>query len=1140
MKIPALTCRTTANTQKIINSIAFDDTYELIWVGDSNGYVYSYSGPQLHSYVSFKAHNSPVFKLLNHKRGILSLSSDSLSLVSKQGVMKFLIKDEQLNGATCMAYTSNTQTELLVAGSAQKMNRILRIDLTKGVISGSIPYLETVLFMESNLQYVVLGKANGTIDILDARYNRIVHSFRAHQASLASIHVNGDLLLTCGYSLRHESYVSEPLVNVFDLRNLKPLAPIAFPTGAVFAKIHPKLPSTAVILSQLGQITFIDIYNQARVQLYQTEITSYISLMDFSQSGDCIVFVDAMQMLHLWSNSTNPSFTVYPTMLEYASEPSQSVPPGCQLSYDADDNTPLNSVKLPHYSKMLLSAWPVDMKFNTGTLPKQIDPEILRKSKVLVDGIRLSPYDKNKYGARNTASKYSHISNKSGHIRGYPKFISERDDDDSDDDADTNAADMPNSNSNITSNIRSGVNPISNNNNSTNATTATTNNNNNNPTTTNNSNNNNNNSQKNSKNDPNAFNPFEYIPSDNSEIPNALRKIDIQYSKFGIDDFDFEFFNKTKYSGLETGVSNSYCNSVFQLYRFIPPFFNFSVSTLAEDSKYDDSILAELGYLFDMLVKGNGKHCVATNFQRLLCSLPEPKALSLLSEDGFCRNDYRQRSLIQNFNRYLLQKIAVDEAKLFNSNMSHNLNSICGIITETTIRSLFCPLQHQKANIFHCLEINSAPMNNGYGGSPTILNYMEESMSKIIRHTLYCEICKVNHDVQASLLIPKLSPVVIVNIDLPNDKMNEISNYQNWLVPEFYSININSGRPVLRTNYIAGAVNGSHIIKYELVGYIAQITTKENINHTVTYSRIKQDNGEYKWFLFNDFLVCPIDDISEVFNLSYWWKTPVTAVYKIAESGNDFNYNGWKQQINTEILYRDFFSAAERETKIVEYKLLTKEEAPRPGTIVGIDAEFVQLAPPEYIFGSNGKKTLVKPKKLSLARVSVIRGEGEKYGVPFIDDYIITNEHIDDYITSFSGIEPGDLDPNTSKRTLVPLQVAYRKLWLLLNLGCVFVGHSLGGDFRIINIQVPKNQIRDTAEFFYSKKEKRKLGLKFLIYFLFNERVQTGNHDSIEDAMSALQLYEKYLELSKQGTLESTINRIYLEGQFTRFRIPNA
>ncbi|GMF44820.1 unnamed protein product [[Candida] boidinii] len=237
-------------------------------------------------------------------------------------------------------------------------------------------------------------------------------------------------------------------------------------------------------------------------------------------------------------------------MLEYASEPSQSVPPGCQLSYDADDNTPLNSIKLPHYPKMLLSAWPVDMKFNTGTLPKQIDPEILRKSKVLVDGIRLSPYDKNKYGARNTASKYSHISNKSGHIKGYPKFISERDDtDDSDDDADTNDTDVLNINSNVSSNIKSDVNPISNNNNS----TTNLNNNNN-----NNNNDHNSNSQKKLnkklKNDPNLFNPFEYIPSDNSEIPNALKKIEIQYSKFGIDDFDFDFFNKTKYSGLETGV----------------------------------------------------------------------------------------------------------------------------------------------------------------------------------------------------------------------------------------------------------------------------------------------------------------------------------------------------------------------------------------------------------------------------------------------------------------------------------------------------------------------------------------------------------------------------------------------------------
>jgi PAB-dependent poly(A)-specific ribonuclease subunit 2 len=44
---------------------------------------------------------------------------------------------------------------------------------------------------------------------------------------------------------------------------------------------------------------------------------------------------------------------------------------------------------------------------------------------------------------------------------------------------------------------------------------------------------------------------------------------------------------------------------------------------------------------------------------------------------------------------------------------------------------------------------------------------------------------------------------------------------------------------------------------------------------------------------------------------------------------------------------------------------------------------------------------------MALARVSVIRGEGEETGVPFIDDYIQVNEPIVDYLTEFSGIRRG-------------------------------------------------------------------------------------------------------------------------------------
>jgi PAB-dependent poly(A)-specific ribonuclease subunit 2 len=48
----------------------------------------------------------------------------------------------------------------------------------------------------------------------------------------------------------------------------------------------------------------------------------------------------------------------------------------------------------------------------------------------------------------------------------------------------------------------------------------------------------------------------------------------------------------------------------------------------------------------------------------------------------------------------------------------------------------------------------------------------------------------------------------------------------------------------------------------------------------------------------------------------------------------------------------------------------------------------------------------------------------------------------------------GDLDPSKSEHTLVPLKVAYKKLRLLVDLGCVFIGHGLAKDFRIISASV--------------------------------------------------------------------------------------
>lgn len=226
-------------------------------------------------------------------------------------------------------------------------------------------------------------------------------------------------------------------------------------------------------------------------------------------------------------------------------------------------------------------------------------------------------------------------------------------------------------------------------------------------------------------------------------------------------------------------------------------------------------------------------------------------------------------------------------------------------------------------------------------------------------------------------------------------------------------------------------------------------------------------------------------------------------------------------------------------------RTLTEQEKPQPGTPLALDTEFVDLEKAEIDVKADGSQEIVRPNKSGLARVSVLRGSGIQEGVPFIDDYITIREPIVDYVTQYSGIKPGDLDPRTSEHNLVPLKAAYKKLWLLLNLGCVFVGHGLASDFRKINIQVPKSQTVDTQYLFFHPSKNRRLSLRYLAWAVFKEYIQEDpapdtlqGHDSIEDARMALRLWKKFQEYEDAGIVGQMLEEIFREGSKLGFRPP--
>jgi len=208
-------------------------------------------------------------------------------------------------------------------------------------------------------------------------------------------------------------------------------------------------------------------------------------------------------------------------------------------------------------------------------------------------------------------------------------------------------------------------------------------------------------------------------------------------------------------------------------------------------------------------------------------------------------------------------------------------------------------------------------------------------------------------------------------------------------------------------------------------------------------------------------------------------------------------------------------------------------DLPRKGDLLAIDAEFVSVQHEDSYLSANGSKVTVTEGRHALARVSVVICQTNTV---LIDDYVLPEEPIVDYLTRFSGVQQHDLDPITSTHHLVNLMTAKLKLRLLLKRGCIFVGHGLAKDFRILNMFVPPNQIVDTVVILRREKS-RMISLRFLANCLLGRDMQQDSHDSIEDARVAYEVYLKAVDLKKRGVFDQILSQIYDLGRQTEWKI---
>lgn len=102
------------------------------------------------------------------------------------------------------------------------------------------------------------------------------------------------------------------------------------------------------------------------------------------------------------------------------------------------------------------------------------------------------------------------------------------------------------------------------------------------------------------------------------------------------------------------------------------------------------------------------------------------------------------------------------------------------------------------------------------------------------------------------------------------------------------------------------------------------------------------------------------------------------------------------------------------------------------------------------------------------------------------------------------------------------------------------MGHGLASDFRVLNLYVPKEQVIDTVELF-KLPDGRNLSLRYLAWFFLegeDKHVQTGNHDSIVDARTALHLWRKSEELKQSNSFHDQLQEAYDYGHRTKYLPP--
>ncbi|VDK79942.1 unnamed protein product [Litomosoides sigmodontis] len=332
----------------------------------------------------------------------------------------------------------------------------------------------------------------------------------------------------------------------------------------------------------------------------------------------------------------------------------------------------------------------------------------------------------------------------------------------------------------------------------------------------------------------------------------------------------------------------------------------------------------------------------------------------------------------------------------------------------------------------------------------------------------------------SSITEQKLKPCSKSETVTPTTDTTSNPEYSHY-IPDSVHIKISDG---ICTNKMENTTS-FHLAAAVFV--ITQSEGNETEEHLVTAIKTKQDSC---WILFNDCSVTRISE-NEALHLHGSWKLPAVLYYMQSKG------NGGKEVAKDEnraIIPRSVFWNDLDSNKI---------KIPERGSEVAIYAK--------YTVSESGEKLV--------SEVSAVNEDGSCFMSSVIKEPEVKSD---------------------MENSQTPKRVSLKLLYLIQE-KMTIVGYKIENLFEMLNIHVPKEQVKDIVSL-YRSLFKRSLSLNALAQHFFGESVEEEETDPIDLARLSLRLHAKFKELKEADEADvsiTTLTQIKLQQKLYASTISN-